>query len=410
MNTFKNYKKGDLIFDAHELGQCAYIIDSGQVEIFIEEDHSETQIAILEKGGIFGEMAIIDGAERSASARAYSDCRLTEVSPDQLSERIDRSDPIVRLLLSVLLKRVRLGLQHPEEPQKTPIPFAEENPELNLDNPTPLDKIRIESSLSEALDTGSLILYYQPLVNFNTEDIAGFEALIRWRHPKNGMISPALFMGIAEETSLIIPIGRWVVKQACRQFRELKTKLLQQGHSPEYIETLFMSVNVSGRQLEDEEFFDILDQETTAHQHKPENIKLEITERILVDEGKAKSWVNHCRSKGYKVALDDFGTGYSSLQYLTSLSVDNIKLDRSFVKEIQDNSKAEVIVKAIIQMSKGIESSITAEGIETPAEAQVLTRLGCHYGQGYHFCRPQPISEIISLFSELKKSLNKTAA
>lgn len=438
-NISKFYSKrkvrpGETIFSEGEQGDAAYIIEKGRVEIFVGEKDAITPVAVLGVGEIFGEMAIIDSSTRAASARAVDEVELTIVSKDQLAERISLADPIVRLLISMLIQRSRDNFelhsrkvkgekfsaihnevlsrsQTKQDPKIAPVLkllSGEETLEEDLKaidhekvSEDALSRIKMEAELQRALENDEFQLFYQPIIDNRTRKIAGFEALIRWDHEEQGMVRPDIFMGIAEETSLIIPIGQWVIEQACRDSNNIRKAVSDWTNIKK---NFFVSVNVSGRQLNDPEFFDVLEDATLQNHVIPSTFKLEITERVLVGGQLVENWITECHRRGFTVALDDFGTGYSSLSYLSQFHVDNLKIDRSFVRRIHDDKKTRVIVKAIIELAKGLGIHLIAEGIETEKDAQVLKKWGCQYAQGYLYARPMPLSEVIEF---LKKEYKK---
>lgn len=389
LNHVVLFSDAEVIFDKGDEGNCAYIIDRGRIEIFLVDGGTNTPVAILGPGEIFGEMAIVDGSPRSAGARAVGDCSLTVVSKDQLYERIESADPVVRLLVRMLIKRIRENneklISH-----KTPVAANDVNVTENPDEAV-INKIRFEKELNEALKANEFVMHYQPIINLKSNEIAGFEALIRWDSPQHGLVRPDLFMGLAEETSLIVPISDWVFDESCKSLKLLSEKFPQ--------ENLFMSINISGKQFSDPDFFDKMLAVVKKHGVQPSQIKLEVTETLLVEGDFVKILIDKCRELGFNVSLDDFGTGYSSLSYLSDFSFDNLKIDKSFVKKMGADNKTAVIVQSIVSMSKGLEVPVIAEGIETLEDLTSLTSLGCEYGQGYYFSKPVAFSEAEEMLS-----------
>lgn len=395
----KKFSAGEIIFTEGEIGQCAYLIDQGRVEIFVDKKEERTPLARLGAGEIFGEMAIIDGGPRSASAMAMEDSELTVVSKEQLTERVSDADPVVRLLIVMLLSRVRDGIKevgkYGKHKEYVPKEVTSTHDLDHLDDKTSkevLNRIRFESELKEALTKNEFSVHCQPIVDLKDNDVAGFEALMRWNSPTRGLVRPDIFMGIAEESSLIIPMGRWVIKKACEEFMKIKDALSMFDRP---VDHLFMSINVSGRQFNDPQFFKILNNATKKYGHRPEQIKLEITERVLVTGNMVEAWIQRCRDYGYTIALDDFGTGYSSLSYLSRLNVNNIKIDKSFVHGMEDDPNTMIIVKSIATLANHLNRPAVAEGIETEKQLKVLKKLGAAYGQGYLFCKPMPVDQLI---------------
>jgi diguanylate cyclase (GGDEF)-like protein/PAS domain S-box-containing protein len=250
----------------------------------------------------------------------------------------------------------------------------------------------IEQSLRRALARHEFELHYQPIVNLKTWAITGAEALIRWNHPTRGLISPAQFIAIAEDSGLILPIGTWVIEEACRQVREWMDAGL-----PE----LTMSVNVSGLQFQSGNFVGSLSAILLDIGLDPRVLELEVTESLLMKRPDfAASILRAVREKGVRVAIDDFGTGYSSLSYLTKLPLDTLKIDQSFVRQITTTPNETSIVTAIIGMGQSLKLRVVAEGVETPQELDFLVAHHCDDAQGYYFSRPVPPAEFVNLFHQ----------
>ncbi|MGM0854906.1 MAG: sensor domain-containing protein [Bacillota bacterium] len=241
--------------------------------------------------------------------------------------------------------------------------------------------MELENGLRKVLELEQLTLHYQPKVDLETLDIIGVEALIRWEHPELGMISPCEFIPLAEETGLIIPIGEWVLREACQQSKEWEKNGL--GIIP-------LAVNISVRQIKEDGFVDMVKETLSDLQFQPDRLELEITESIMQDFEKSTNVLNKLKKLGIIISMDDFGTGYSSLNNLRHLPIDSIKIDKSFVDDIMEDSHQVSIVKAIIDMSQNMNFTTIAEGIETEDQVLFLKRNACQVGQGYHFSRPLP--------------------
>ncbi len=247
-----------------------------------------------------------------------------------------------------------------------------------------IQRLELESELRRAIEQQEFILYYQPIVSLQTGILTGFEALIRWRHPTRGMISPVDFIPIAEATGLIVSLGKWIFKEACRQLK------IWQAKFPEYI-SLKMSINLSSKQLKDYQLIEELDEIFEEIGVDPRDIKLEITETLLMENvAEAMELLTAFRERQIELCLDDFGTGYSSLSYLHRFPVNTVKIDRSFVIDMQPDDSNTEIVRAIVTLAHTLGMDIIAEGIETELQLAQLTWLGCEYGQGYFYAQPLP--------------------
>ncbi|MEA5576485.1 putative bifunctional diguanylate cyclase/phosphodiesterase [Anabaena sp. UHCC 0451] len=246
-----------------------------------------------------------------------------------------------------------------------------------------LERLQMETELRRAISDQQLELFYQPIVDLNIYQAAGFEALIRWKHPQQGWISPATFIPLAEQTGLIIPLGESILKTACRQMTIWQDQFLD--HLP-----LSLSVNISGVQLNEPDVVPhIIHQYQCLGLHHV-TLKLEITESALMNNTqKIITCLQEFRAAGIQICIDDFGTGYSSLSYLRDLPIDILKIDRSFISRIEDEKNLG-IVTAIITLANTLGLDVIAEGVETISQMQLLRSLGCKYGQGYLFSKAMP--------------------
>ena len=240
----------------------------------------------------------------------------------------------------------------------------------------------MEQDLRKALPSGEFELYYQPVVNLASKEISGFEALIRWNHPSKGMISPADFIPLAEEIGFIVPMGEWVIRQAC-------------ATAAQWPDDLHVAVNISAIQFRSPGLMQVIVSALAASGLAPTRLEIEITESVLLHNKEATLAVLHqLRALGIRIAMDDFGTGYSSLTYLQSFPFDKIKIDRSFVKNITENSSSLNIVRAVAALANGMGMTATAEGVETAEQLHSIASEGCTEMQGFLFSRPLPVAEI----------------
>ena len=240
----------------------------------------------------------------------------------------------------------------------------------------------MEQDLRKALPSGEFELHYQPVVNLASKEISGFEALIRWNHPSKGMISPADFIPLAEEIGFIVPMGEWVIRQAC-------------ATAAQWPDNLHVAVNISAIQFRSPGLMQVIVSALAASGLAPTRLEIEITESVLLHNKEATLAVLHqLRALGIRIAMDDFGTGYSSLTYLQSFPFDKIKIDRSFVKNITENSSSLNIVRAVAALANGMGMTATAEGVETAEQLHSIASEGCTEMQGFLFSRPLPAAEI----------------
>ncbi len=374
-------KKGDLIFRQGQKGDQAYLIENGQVEIFhTHKNDQESLLAVLGEGEIFGEMALIDSNIRSASTRALSDCRLLVIERDQLLERIESSDVVVQLMVRILMKRLR-------QQNQSKSGVAVENLTTDLSSAGAVEKLKLEHDLYEAYHKNEFRIFHQPVKDLHTGRIMGSEALIRWESPAKGLVSPGKFIDVLEHSSMIIPVGYWIFEECFRHHNAIMSAHPGLDFS--------ISINVSGKQFLHLNFVDTIRDLAAKHKVNPENFKLEVTERIMMEGAVIVDIMNRCRGLGFQISLDDFGTGFSSLQYLSQMPINYLKIDRSFVMSLSSDPKAEAVVSSIIYLAKKLKLKVIAEGIETEKEAFLMKELGSDYGQGYLFARPLPFEKLL---------------
>ncbi|MGI0481589.1 EAL domain-containing protein [Geminocystis sp. CENA526] len=265
------------------------------------------------------------------------------------------------------------------------------NPSMHTDL---VKRLSLESALRKALEKEELELFYQPIINLKTGMIAGFEALIRWHSATHGFISPVEFIPIAEETGLIISLGKWILYTACQQIKQWEENY------PEL--KLFTAVNVSSKQLLNPNFLKELDEILMTTQVNPHLLKIEITETILMNNyDHAKEILSQIQQRHLKISLDDFGTGYSSLSYLHRLPFNTLKIDRAFIQPLIHLEQKNPIVEAIITLAHNLSLDVVAEGIETKIQEQILTNINCNYGQGYLYSKPVNAKEATEFINKL---------
>jgi EAL domain-containing protein (putative c-di-GMP-specific phosphodiesterase class I) len=261
-------------------------------------------------------------------------------------------------------------------------------------------RISVLNDLGKALERDELELHYQPQINVRNRMIVGFEALLRWRHPQRGMLSPNEFIPIAEETGMIVPIGAWVMRRAC----------IEAAKWPEH---MIVAVNLSAVQFASRELINEVKGAYNGAGLAPQRLELEITESCLIqDSSGARDTMNALRTLGVHVALDDFGTGYSSLAYLRSFPLDKLKIDRAFTHALDHDNEGEAsaIIRAIIQLATALKLHTTAEGVETESQMEALRARGCSDMQGYYFAKPIPPEKIPAFIEEWRAGRGATLA
>jgi len=384
---------GECIFREGETGNFAYIIDEGEVEISTLVNNKYTVLNILKAGDMFGELALVDGSPRSAAAYAKTNVVLTIVTSEQVKTRIEDADPILKLLLMVVMNYFRLETGRLRSAK-------EESDQISLDNTKKdyqekiyqaIELIRLESDLRSGFKQNQLVCFYQPIIDLKSNLIVGFEVLLRWFSPTRGNVSPSVFIPLAESTSLIIPIGEWLLEKSLEAILQVKKETNYD---------IFLSINVAQKQIYDPDFLNIIKEKIKHSSINPKQIKLEILERSLFEGETALSLVKNCRDFGLPLVIDDFGTGYANLSYLKNFKFDTMKIDQCFVKELENNDKDEIICRTLINLSQGLEMTTVAEGIENQQQLDILRSLGCNYGQGYFFSQPLPLDKAIDFMKQ----------
>jgi len=403
------FPAGTTLFSKGETRHCAYLIDTGEVEIIgNDEGGDDKRLCLIGEGEIFGEMALVDNTPRTAAAITTEESEIFVIPRDSLHERIKGLDPIVSLLVSLLIERYRITRIHLPESVKqdtmgdfiSKISKYEKMPEevLRLRNTeqqkqTALREMKLEQELRAGLENKEFIPYLQPILDLRTKRVRGFEALIRWQHPEKGLVFPDDFIPVAERTGVVQNLDRMMLEKACQTIPQIE-KIAGD-------EKIFISVNLSGINFETIDIVNSVRRTITDNEIDPSYIKLEITESALIDDPEqAEKVLQGLKALGLRISLDDFGTGYSSLSYLHKFTIDDLKIDRSFVMQIHNGNRSLDIIRAIVALAKNFKLNIVAEGIEQEEDIVALTSLDCDMGQGYLFSKPVPVPNALAYLKE----------
>lgn len=388
----RHFGRNEVIFREGDEATDAYVIESGCVEISASDGERSVVLATLGENSVFGEMAVIDGGVRSATAIAKEATRVIAMPASLIKEHLSGADPVMSFMVTLMTERFRRLIGSSLSVSKigggdSPVSAAECADQRG----GILHKLRTAHDLQAALRRDELSLYFQPITVMRDGRLGGFEALVRWCHPERGWIPPSAFIPDAEDSGVIAELGYWVMREACRAISRIRGE----GEA-------FVSVNVSAKQFEDRDLLrrvpEILEDEGV----NPDQVKLELTESVLMrDPQTAERVLNGFKDMGFSIAMDDFGTGYSSLGYLHRFPVDTLKIDRSITNDICANERGARLVEAIIAMARHLSLKIVAEGVETIDQWRWLRRAGCHYEQGYRVGAPMPEDEALHLYNRL---------
>lgn len=372
------YAAGEIIFKEGDPGDSAYLIEEGCVEVSV----SSNQRSRIGKGELFGEIALIDHQPRTATVRAIENTILIPIPRKLVDELLEKTDPVVRHLLLVILERYRTTRTPPKfDPTQTTV--------MRRDSlrGVATQQLRMSHDIAEALREEQFEMYYQPICDLSSGRIAGFEALIRWHHPTEGMMPPMDFLWVAEQTGQIRELGLWTLARACRDWPILRSRT--DYRAP------FVSVNLSPSQLTGDGFVDQVKAVVSQHQMPPPELKLELTETVIINNPDlALQLLAKLTHSGSTLALDDFGTGHSSLEALHRYPIGTMKLDRSFVSQMLTSPQSAKIVHASIELAHSLKMDVVAEGIETEDERLALLQRGCNFGQGWLFGKPASLRNI----------------
>ncbi|NYZ11383.1 EAL domain-containing protein [Azospirillum sp. RWY-5-1] len=370
---------GDVIFREGDPGTCAYMVEFGEVEI--STDGGTRLLSKLGPGDLFGEVAILDGGVRTATAVATGDTLLTTVAGEDLANRLANSDPVVvHLMKTVIRRQIRQSRGDVDTGLSASL------------TDRALLELRREREIREALERREFEAFFQPIVGLEDRVLRGYEALVRWRRSDGTLVSPADFLPVAERNNRIREIDLQILHQACRAAVDCLRRSPRAAASD-----LFVTVNFAPLHFRDHAIVDELQRALTATGLPARRLKVELTETALLESSDATiSVINGIRALGVRVCLDDFGTGYSSLGYLHRFPIDTLKIDRSFVLAMMNGERGRKLLVAVLDMARALGFDTVVEGIEDEPVAVVLAKMGCALGQGYLFGRPMERSRMLA--------------
>lgn len=395
--------KGDILYHEGESNSYGYIIDQGEVVLFHDKDGQRYDTERRGPGCILGELSILTGTPRAVSVEALTDCSLFQVPANRVLEHYRQLDPILRacvdtsITFAATLKENTLA----KDPTTKSDTARVEGTLDDLD--TLMDALHLEKDIEQGLKHGQFAMAFQPIVDIHTAVPVGFEALIRWTHPKRGFVPPNHFIELAETSDQINDITDFALMEACATLSRVR-QLVPNG------EALYASINISAKDVERKDFVTMVEYILDLNDLEPGCLKLEITETSLMpDSDVCRLNLAQLRALGCGISIDDFGTGYSNLTYLKSLPLTTLKIDRAFAGDAHQNPVSRSIVQMLIGLGGQLNVDVIAEGVETGADVQVLKELGCQYAQGFHFSRALPEMELLSFLGAQSTTVRRSA-
>jgi diguanylate cyclase len=407
--TRETYDADAVIFRAGDPGDAAYLVEAGRVEVVLRAQGKQRAPETLGPGAVFGEVALLDRLPRTGTVRTLEPTVLLRIERKVVDDLLRGTDPVIVYLLRLLLERLRRERQWAEEDepaQAGPLPQAllpsgvtiaetASAPYAGGAAPDPLHAsvlrtLSLSRDLSQAIAAGQLDLHYQPIFALGDGALAGFEALVRWNHPVQGLVSPDEFIPLAERTGLIRSLGHWVLARAVADWPTLRGLCDLAGPQP------FVGVNLSPTELSTSGIGATILRCLREASMDPRELRIELTETAVIGNLAAVTDVTQAlRRDGVGIALDDFGTGYAGLSYLQDLPFSCVKIDRAFVGQMLAAPRSMHIVKLALELSRLMDLTTVAEGIEDRATSDALRQLGCTHAQGYHLARPMPLPALL---------------
>lgn len=387
------FASGQQIFKYGDVGDCAYLIEEGVVEVLVVKQGGEHRIRLIGKGELFGEVSLIDYQPRTATVRAVERTVLVPIPRKLMEVLLEKSDPVLRHLLLVILERFRNRNDDSALSAASTIISPEQSKRRSTVKGEATQKLSLAHGMKRALLREEFQLHYQPICNLADGGVAGFEALIRWHHPIDGVMQPNDFLWLAEQTGLIHEIGLWTLERACQDWKTLR-------QFTDY-ETPFVSVNLSAVQLDNEMLVEDVKAIMASQNINPAELKLELTETVMVEHPEtALKIMRRLIELGCSLALDDYGAGHSGLRHLQRYPLDTLKIDGAFVEPILASAQSLEIVRSSVALAHSLGMSVVAECVETEGVRAKLLEMKCDFGQGWYFGRPATLQELVLRYAK----------
>lgn len=381
------FDSGQLIFKYGDMGDCAYLIEEGVVEVLIMKPGGEHRIRLIGQGELFGEVSLIDYQPRTATVRAVEKTVLVPIPRKLMEGLLERSDPVLRHLLLVILERFRHRNDDSLQTETGAIVPLEQSTRRSIVKGEATQKLSIAHGMKRALAREEFQLYYQPICDLANRRVAGFEALIRWHHPTDGVMPPKDFLWIAEQFGFIHEVCLWTLERACRDWATLRK--FTDHESP------FVSVNLSASQLNNEMLVEDVKSIIDNQNMNASELKLELTETVMVEHPEtALKIMRRIIELGCGLALDDYGAGHSGLRNLQRYPLGTLKIDGAFVAPILESVQSLEIVRSSVALAHSLGMKVVAEGIEAESVRTKLLEMKCDFGQGWYFGRAATLHEL----------------
>lgn len=379
----REVSQGETLYRQGDIDACAWVIERGTVELSSSGNAGARRLGVFGANEMIGELSALDGTPHTATAIAREDCVLLQIGRAQFRERIDGADAVVQALVGSLLDFRRGALAR--LPDSADLPAED----VACDDPIErigTNKVQMESQLREAMENHTLEVHYQPLYDLRERRVSSYEALLRWELPDIGPVSPAVFVPLAEETSLIVPLGEYVLERVIRTLQALRDA----GD-----EAPGIAVNLSARHLMEPGVASHIRGCVRSAGLAPGMLKLEVTESQALDYAPVGGMMQRCRESGITFSLDDFGTGYSNLTHLQELAFEYVKIDQGFVRRMFAHERSLALLRAIVKMVDALGAASICEGVETPGQLRALAEMGVRYAQGYLIGKAAPEAELL---------------
>jgi EAL domain-containing protein (putative c-di-GMP-specific phosphodiesterase class I) len=387
------FASGQPIFKYGDMGDCAYLIEEGTVEVLVMKQGGEHRIRLIGQGELFGEVSLIDYQPRTATVRAIERTVLVPIPRKLMEGLLEKSDPVLRHLLLVILERFRHRNDGSALSESSATIPPEQSRQRSIVKGEATQKLSLAHGMKRAIAREEFQLYYQPICNLADGRIAGFEALIRWHHPTDGVMQPKDFLWIGEQTGLIHEIGLWSLERACRDWKTLKD-------FTDY-EKPFVSVNLSAAQLSNEMLVEEVKAIISSQNMCAAELKLELTETVMVEQPEsALKIMDRLIELGCSLALDDYGAGHSGLRHLQRYPLSTLKIDGAFVEPILRSIQSLEIVRSSVALAHSLGMTVVAEGIEDKGVRAKLMEMKCDFGQGWYFGRSATLQELVLRYAK----------